>query len=168
MFTDGTQRLLEIHIQEARNHALQLMAFSGAVFPEEWSNSWSEIVTSNLLDFAYHARKVNEMCDFKGDDFSDIGALKMVKISENAPGNWEGNYQFSLNAFIHVKSFSIGNVHAEHRKIFTNSSANLIATYVKIETDKYSEKTISICGLAYCFLTEVIPMVKKRFPQVKF
>lgn len=168
MFKAGAQRLVEIHIQEARKDALQLMAFSGAVFPEEWSNSWNEIVTSSLLNFAYHARKVNEMCGFNGDDFSNISNMLMVKISENDPGNWQKDYQYALNAFIHIKSFVIGNTHADHRKIFTSSSANLMATYVKIETDRFVEQTISICGLAFCFLTEVIPMIKKRFPELQF
>lgn len=167
MYSKNIQKLVEIHISEAKKHALQLFAFTSAVFPAEWSSSWNEVVTFSLLEFSFHARKVNELCEFKNEAFPSINQL-MVKISENDPGNWETNYHFALNAFIHIKSFIIGQAHADHRVIFPSSSANLQTTYVKIETDKHPEKTISICGLVFCFLNHVIPLLRSKYPDLKF
>ena len=167
MYSENTKKLAEIHISESRKYALRLFAFTSAVFPSEWSDVWNEIITTDLLEFAFHARKVNDLCELQKELFPSIDNL-IVKISENDPGNWEKNYQFALNAFIHINSFTIGHVHADHRLIFEKSQANLQATYVKIKTDKYPEKTISICGLVYCFLNNVIPALKSKFPELRF
>jgi len=49
-----------------------------------------------------------------------------------------------------------------------NASSNLIATYIKVSTDRYPEVTISIFGLAECFLTQVIPRVRERHACLRF
>lgn len=161
------QKLTEIHVQEARRYALRLFAFVSTVFPSEWGPAWNELIAPDLLEFAFHARKVNELCKLQSEKFPDINIL-MVNISENDPGGWESNYQFGLNAFVHMQSFVLGHSHADHRHIFEKSEANLQATYVKIRTDKFPEKTISIFGLVFCFLNNVIPILKQRFPALVF
>ncbi len=65
---------------------------------------------------------------------------------------------------MHMKSFVVGHAHADHRKIFLQAEANLIATYVKVKTDKYPEVTISIFGFAECFLNQVLPNVRVKDP----
>lgn len=167
MPSENVKRLAEIHITEARKHALKLFAFTSSVFPSEWNNTWNEIITTELLEFSFHARKVNEICNLQDEVFPSIDTL-IVKISENNPGNWETNYQYALNAFVHIKSFKIGHAHSDHRVIFKNSESNLQATYVKIQTDKFPEKTISICGLVFCFLNSVIPLLRNKFPELRF
>ena len=37
----NADRLVEIHIVQARLRALRLVAFTGAVFPGEWSDQWN-------------------------------------------------------------------------------------------------------------------------------
>ncbi|MFM1665350.1 hypothetical protein [Aeromonas salmonicida] len=167
MITKDNQRLAEIHISEARKHALQLFAFTGSVFPSEWSSPWNEVITNSLIEFSFHARKVNELCDFRKDNFNNINNL-IVSISSNNPGNWETDYHNALNAFMHIKSYVIGNVQVMHRIIFPRSSACLQSTYVIISTDRHAEKTISICGLVFCFLNEVIPKIKEKHQEIKF
>lgn len=161
------QRVLEIHIEKARDYALRLFAFTSTTFPEEWSRQWNEIITPDLIEFAFHARKVNEICRFNQNNFPNINSL-IVKISANDPGNWEVNYQYALNAFVHMDSFVIGQSHSDHRVIFQKAKSNLITTYVKIKTDQRPEKTISIFGLAFCFLNSVIPLIREKYPDIKF
>ena len=161
------QWLTEMHIKMARSRALRLVAFSGSVFPGEWGASWNEVIVPDLLEFGLHARKVNEFCGLMDENFSSINK-KVVQISEGDPGGWEDSYRNALNALMHMKSFVIGHAHADHRRIFLQSESNLIATYIKVETDKYPEITVSIFGLAECFLNQVISKVKDKHPNLRF
>ncbi|MFK7087274.1 hypothetical protein AAFM71_00550 [Chromobacterium violaceum] len=160
-------RLAEIHIGQARLRALRLVAFTGSVFPGEWSNEWNEMIVPDLVEFGFHARKVNEFCGLINEKFPPISA-KVVKISENDPGNWEENYRKALNALMHMQSFVMGHAHADHRRIFLAAESNLMATYIKVSTDKYPEVTISIFGLAECFLNQVLPKVREKHPSLHF
>lgn len=164
---DSRRRLTEIHIEQARSRALRLVAFTGAVFPGEWSNNWSEVIVPDLLEFGFHARKVNEFCGLMNENFPSIDK-KILKISEGDPGGWEESYRNALNALMHMKSFVIGYAHADHRKIFLAAESNLITTYIKVETDKFPMVTISIFGLVNCFLNYVIPKVRDNDPSLRF
>ena len=161
------RRLTEIHIEQARSRALRLVAFTGSVFPGEWSHNWNEVIIPDLLEFGFHARKVNELCGLMDENFPSINK-NIVKISEGDPGNWEESYRNALNALMHVKSFVMGHAHADHRKTFINATSNLIATYIKVETNKFPEVTISIFGLAECFLNCVIPKAREKDPSLRF
>ena len=163
----NTTRLVEIHIVQARLRALRLVAFTGSVFPGEWGEQWNEAIVPDLLEFGFHARKVNEFCNLMEESFRPIDT-KIVQISEGDPGNWEKNYRNALNALMHMKSFTIGHAHADHRRIFLAAKSNLIATYIKVSTDRFPEVTISIFGLVDCFLSQVIPRVRERQPQLRF
>ena len=163
----NADRLTEIHIIQARLRALRLVAFTGAVFPGEWGAQWNEAIVPDLLEFGFHARKVNEFCCLMDDDFGSID-VKIVNISEGDPGNWESNYRNALNALMHMQTFSIGHAHADHRRIFLASEANLIATYIKVSTDRYPEVTISLFGLVDCFLNRVLHRVRERHPGLRF
>lgn len=160
-------RLAEIHIEQARLRALRLVAFTGAVFPGEWSEQWNEAIVPDLLEFGFHARKVNEFCDLMDESFSSVDT-KVVKISEGDPGNWEQSYRNALNALMHMKTFVIGHAHADHRRVFLSAESNLIATYIKVSTDRFPEVTISIFGLVDCFLNQVIPRVRQKQPHLRF
>jgi hypothetical protein len=163
----SADRLIEIHIVQARLRALRLVAFTGAVFPGEWGEQWNEVIVPDLLEFGFHARKVNEFCGFMNVDFGSID-VKVVKFSEGDPGGWEMNYRQALNALMHMQTFIMGHAHADHRKIFLASKANLIATYIKVTTDRYPEVTISLFGLVDCFLNRVLPKVREKHPQLRF
>jgi len=160
-------RLIEIHIAQARLRALRLVAFTGAVFPGEWSEQWNEAIVPDLLEFGFHARKVNEFCNLMEESFRPIDT-KVIHISEGDPGNWEKSYRNALNALMHMKTFTIGHSHADHRKLFLAATANLIATYIKVSTDRFPEVTVSVFGLVNCFLNEVIPIVRQRHPYLRF
>lgn len=164
---DSSQRITEIHVAQARLRALRLFAFTSSVFPGEWSNSWNEVIVPDLLEFGFHARKVNEFCSLKSDEFPSIDK-RIIKISQGDPGGWEGSYRNALNALMHMKSFTMGHAHADHRIIFANSSANLMATYIKVSADRFPEATISIYGLVDCFLSYVIPKIKNANPKPVF
>lgn len=163
----SADRLTEIHIVQARLRALRLVAFTGAVFPGEWGAQWNEAIVPDLLEFGFHARKVNEFCGLMDEDFGSID-VKIVNISAGDPGNWESNYRNALNALMHMQTFSIGHAHADHRRIFLASEANLIATYIKVSTDRYPEVTISLFGLVDCFLNRVLHKVRERHPRLRF
>lgn len=163
----SANRLIEIHITQARLRALRLVAFTGAVFPGEWSVQWNEAIVPDLLEFGFHARKVNEFCGLMDEEFGPID-VRIVKISEGDPGIWETNYRNALNALMHMQTFSIGHVHADHRRIFRASESNLIATYIKVSTDRFPEVTISLFGLVDCFLNRVLQKVRERHPQLRF
>lgn len=164
---NSATRLIEIHITQARLRALRLVAFTGAVFPGEWNEQWNEAIVPDLLEFGFHARKVNEFCQLMEQNFRPIDT-KVVQISEGDPGNWEKSYRSALNALMHMQTFAIGHAHADHRKIFLASEANLIATYIKVSTDRFPEVTISIFGLVDCFLSQVIPIVREKYPYLRF
>jgi hypothetical protein len=164
---NSATRLAEIHIQQARLRALRLVAFTGSVFPGEWSVQWNEAIVPDLLEFGFHARKVNEFCGLIEEAFLPIDT-KVVKISEGDPGNWEKSYRSALNALMHMKTFTIGHAHADHRRIFLAAESNLIATYIKVSTDKFPEVTISIFGLVDCFLNQVIPRIRQSQPHLRF
>jgi len=163
----GTNRLAEIHIEQARLRAMRLVAFTGSVFPGEWSPQWNEMIVPDLLEFGFHARKVSEFCGLLEEEFPSV-ATKIVKISEGDPGLWENSYRKALNALMHMQTFVIGHAHADHRKIFLNASSNLIATYIRVSTDKYPEVTISIFGITECFLNHVIPRIREKHPCLRF
>jgi hypothetical protein len=164
---DSRRRLTEIHIEQARSRALRLVAFTGAVFPGEWKQHWNDVLIPDLLEFAFHARKVNEFCGLMNENFPSINT-KVVNISDGDPGGWEGSYRNALNALMHMRSFVLGHAHAEHRKIFLHAESNLIALYIKVATDKFPEVTISIFGLAACFLNYVIPKVREEDRSLRF
>lgn len=160
------RRLGELHIQSARLRALRLHAYTTAVFPGEWIDCVNEDATTDLLEFGYHAYRINELCDLKTYKFRPIDGLA-VNISEGDPGNWLAEYQKALNALRHAQSYTFGNAHADHRTLFVEST-NLMPMYVKIATDQRDEKTISILGITHCFLNEVIPLVKLKFAGWRF
>ena len=151
----------------ARTKALRVFAFTGAVFPGEWTSVYSEVVIIDLVEFAFHARRVNEISGLKAHDFPSIKTLTFV-ISSGDPGGWISNYQWALDRIMHARKFVFGNVHADHRRLFTNAESNLIPAYVKVETDKQEMVTISLFGLVECFLNSVLPELRKRHPDWLF
>lgn len=125
------------------------------------------MLVPDLLEFGFHARKVSEFCGLLEEPFPPIDGL-IVRFSEGDPGKWEKSYRNALNALMHMRSFTIGHAHTDHRKIFTASEANLMVAYIKVSTDKFPEATISIFGLVNCFLNCVVPLVKARFEGLHF
>ncbi|HMO30228.1 hypothetical protein [Enterovirga sp.] len=161
------RHLGEIHIQSAKTKALQLFAFSGAIFPGEWIDSYVQEVTRVLLEFAFHARRVNQLC---GIDVKKLSSIKImpVTISKNDPSDWIEKYSDALNYLIHAKEFTFGNCHTDHRILFTNTKSNLIPLYVRVTTDQKPVGTISLFGLSHCFLSEIIPLSRDKFPNWDF
>ena len=164
---ESMRRLGEIHVAAARKHALRLCSFCTAVFPLEWDEQVVEDCTVQLLQFAFHARRINDIGKI------DCRILQSVdhaasQISQNDPKNWEKRYDHALNALHHSVSFTFGWVHTDHRQIFLASDANKAPMYVKVKTDMFDEKTISIFGVANCFLIEIISYLKSHQPDWRF
>jgi hypothetical protein len=164
---NSRNRLIEIHITQARLRALRLLAFTSSVFPGEWSNEWNEMIVPDLLEFGFHARKVSEFCALMDETFPSVDK-KIIQLSTDEPNDWEDNYRNALNALMHMQTFIIGHAHADHRKTFINAQSNLIATYIKISTDRFPEVTVSIFGITECFLNHVIPKVREKNPNLHF
>ena len=146
-----------------------MFAFASSVYPEEWQGIYIDTFAMDLFEFAFHARRINQILAF--DDFVFPSITKhLVVLSEGDPGNWEDNYQFALNRLAHARKFVFGNAHADHRKTFTESAANLTPIYVKIETDKVKNgmKPIALYGLLDCFLSVVLEKVRADYPAIKF
>ena len=168
MVESSSRRLGELHVQRARNCALRLHAATTSVFPRPWMERVVEEVTIDLLDFGFHARRVNELCRLHDHKFLPINNTA-YQISENDPGKWESKYQYALNALHHSQAFTFGNVNLDHRTMFGSSCENLAPMYVKINTDKFpDEVTISVFGIVHCFLIEVIACVKDQQPDWQF
>lgn len=160
------RRLAEIHIIAAREKALRIFSYASTVYPGEWGKQYQEIIILDLQEFAYHARRINQLCDLERYQFPDVDRL-LVKITESDPGDWEKNYKYALNRIAHIKKFVFGSAHADHRITFQNSD-NLMPLYVKIETDNHDFATISIFGIVDCFLSAVIPEIVRKFPEFQF
>ncbi|WP_353163422.1 hypothetical protein [Salinisphaera shabanensis] len=158
---ENSRRLTEIHITQARSKALHLFAFTSTVLPSEWTPVWNELVLPYLVEFGFHARKVNEFCGFGDEVFPPIDSM-LVKITEGDPGDWQHCYQYALNALMHANSLVLGYAHADHRQIFKNSKANINILYVQATTDRFPKVSISVYGLVDCFLNQVIPKIKKE------
>jgi|SRR6516165_8810565 hypothetical protein len=167
------RRIGELHIQSATRKALRIFAFADTVFPGKWTDKCSEEITIDLLEFAFHARRVHQICGF--EDKSDLTTIErpLLKFTENEPIDWLDNYPWALDRLMHAKKYIFGYCHADYRKKFGDSESNLIPCYVKVETDKYPNPknpntTISLFGLANCFLGRVIPEVRATFPDWQY
>lgn len=151
----------QLHMLHAKGRALELVGFSDAVFPFEWKGAVSERVTMTLCDFALHARRINAIYNLDDFLFPEIDKTS-TKIAQGDPGAWETRYQFALNRLAHAQSYTFGYVHADHRKLYVGSDANVIPMYVRVMTDRFEEATISIYGIAFCYLNEVLKEVSRR------
>jgi len=119
------RRLAEIHIVRARSLAFRLSAFCGAVYPGEWGPPYVEQIVPDLLEFAFHARRVDQLCGVKDFALPSINVFQ-VKISQGGPDNWQYDYRSALDRLVHIKSFKFGSAHADHRPIYTKAESNLI------------------------------------------
>ena len=146
---------------------MRVFAFAGAVFPGEWKDTYIEVVTHDLLEFAFHARRVNQICSVDVLTLPSIN-IRTVIISRGDPGGWVERYDWALNTLMHAREFIFGNVHADHRVIFTCSESNVMPLYVRVTTDQRLEETISLFGVVNCFLNNVIPQIRMRFPDWRF
>jgi hypothetical protein len=160
-------RLGELHIEQARRQALRLVSYATAVYPYEWKTHIEESCSLELLEFAFHARRVNDIFAFNDQNFGSADKL-IVKLSEGDPGGWQKCYTHALNALHHSVEFKFGWAHADHRKVYEASEANLIPTYVKVTTDKFPCATLSLYGIANCFLTGAIARIKQQHPDCRF
>jgi hypothetical protein len=161
------RRIAELHIIAARERALRLFAFASTTYPKEWDIQFIELAVIDLLEFGYHARRVNQLCGIDCTHFP-LASRLLFEISENDPGDWEHSYYTALNRILHIKTFVFGSVHSDHRKPFLASEANLILSYVKISTDQRETATISLFGLADCFLTSVTSEIRRKYPDFQF
>ena len=161
------QRLAELHIVSARSRAFRLLTAASTILPDEWgAGPFTEMVIIDLVEFALHARRVSDICGFKGFNGASATRFKMSENQESIV--FMDNYDYALNRVIHTRTLKAGYTIWEGTKIFTGSTLNKVFSYVVASSDKYPAEKISIFGLATCFLTKVISRIKNDFPQFSF
>jgi hypothetical protein len=160
--------MAEVHLIESRARALRLFAVSSAVYPSEWASQ--QVVEPTLIDvsdFAFHARRVNDLCGYKARSFPDVNAVR-YKFSAGQNISLVEDYRDALNRIHHARELVFNWAIWEGASIFTSSAKNLVASYLRVETDQREPANISIFGLAFCFLVCVLPAVKADFPDYRF
>jgi hypothetical protein len=161
------RRLVELHVMAARSRALKIFAFASTVYPQEWQGPFVEEIVMDLFEFGFHARRVNELCELGDVEYPPVDRF-LVQFSVPINGILETDYRSALNRLVHARRFIFGNAHADHRQIFTASCANLTPTYVRITTDRREDASISLYGVADCFLSTAIPAIRERHPSMTF
>lgn len=161
------RRVGELHIARARARALEVFTAASAVIPEEWKPLVVEQTTMSLLEFGYHARRVNDICGFADETFPAVDRY-LVHFSVPPLETPVTEYKFALNYLHHVTKLTFGFAHADHRKVFLASNANLQATYVTVTSDRYPTAILSLYGIVDCFLSGTIPMIKAKFTDWMF
>lgn len=159
----GMRRMAELHTTRARFVALRMHAFSTGVLPEKCMSRVAKDMTIGLLELAFHAKRVNSKCDFQCWDFRFFSHVPNV-IPANDCRGWKVRYQFALNALVSVASFNFGSAHLNHRQLSAGSEGNLGPMDVRAKTDRVEQRATSLFGISACFLMEVIPLVRARFP----
>ena len=160
------RRLAELHISRAIDSALRLFSISSSIIPIEFKDRVSDQIIVEISEFALHARRVNEICDFRKFDFSTTKSDRWNTSGHQSP--LEDRYQNALNRLIHAKSLTVGYSQWGGEKIFLSSQNNIIPSYLEIETDRLDAKCVSIFGVSFCFLTEVIIKIKEEYPELAF
>jgi hypothetical protein len=131
------QRIVEIHVENAKQRAIRLCGFATSVYPSEWKTPIIEMLTLDALEFGYHARRINEICKI---DTSQIDIQRTaVDFPDKKDMVWENNYHKALDRLHHAVEVVFGEAHADHRKTFLNSDANMVPVYLKIKTDRKNE-----------------------------
>ncbi len=159
--TDG---LALLHIGAARAKALRIFSFASTVYPGEWAGAFVEMVSQELVEFAFHARRVNNLFGFDHHVFQSI--QKFHVQFDGGPELWEDRYQAALNRLLHATHFVFGSAHADHRVIFTNAQSNIMPFYAKVASSHLKEPAaISLVGISLCYLDEVLTLVKNARPN---
>jgi hypothetical protein len=127
----------------------------------------TEEVAMELFEFAFHARRINQICGLTDADFRSLDRY-LVKFSEGPAGAVETRYDYALNRLSHAQDFAFGWAHADHRVVFTASESNLTPTYIRVATDNFGPAIISMYGLVDAFLTDALRVVKERHPKLSF
>lgn len=164
---DSSRRLTEMHIFEARKRAISLFSFGSSVYPEEWDDAVVEPIVSELFEFGFHARRINELCSVNVGEDTILGYSR-YNLTAGGPNKPELNYEYILNSLTHCRDFRFHWAIWTGDKRFLTSSKEVIPCYVSIDTDKFYRVEFYICGVALCFLNVVIPLIKKKFPSYRF
>ena len=161
------RRLAELHIRKARELAFRIFAYASTIIPKEWGNTYTEQVLMDVYEFAVHARRLNDLCDLKTQLFENITAQRYVISYDADATGYVAKYQDALNTLLHVSELSLGYTVWAGSRVFVQSE-NVIISYVTAKTDKFSARKVSLFGLAFVFLGEVIPLVQQRYPTYQF
>lgn len=147
-----------IHIEESKKYALRIATITTSVIPSPWCKAQAKIFTQDLLNFGFHARASIEMAGLRSKDLEVSIDIYSAKFSSFPEGEREKNIVFALNRILHAREYTFGWAHADHRQIFDKHD-NLVPTYVLVSTDKYEKNIVSLFGLAFVYLNEVVPLL---------
>lgn len=161
------RRVAELHLIRARESALRLFSLASTIFPEEWAKQFDEIAVVDLTEFAIHARRLTELCTLRDDKFDGTASTRYL-FTVPPPEPLESDYHEALNALIHAKTYKIGHAIWDGPKVYTSSAQNISISYVQIATDRRPQSCVSVFGVTWCFLSNVLPVIRTRNPEFQF
>jgi hypothetical protein len=163
------RRLTEVHIIAARERAMRLFATTSSVFPSEWATG--QVIDMTVVDvseFAYHARRVIDLCDFRQRKFD---LVDQTRFGLNPEQNivFISDFHDALNRLHHARDFVFHwAVKETLPKYFLASPRELVVSFLSVGTDRLDKANVSLFGVAMAFLNSVIRAVKEDFPDYQF
>ena len=162
------RRLTELHLVAARERAMRLFATTSAIFPTEWAKALViEQTVVDVSEFAYHSRRVLDLCGLWGVHFPDVDALRF-KLAPGQDITFIPDFREAVNRLHHAVDLKFNWAIWEGEKVFLASEGDMVVSFVKVTTDKLPEANISLFGVAVSFLNGVIPAVKAKLPDYQF
>ena len=130
----------------AERNAIDLLAYSSAVFPDEVKDLVSVKLIEIGVAFAVNARRC-----FEVDGQPAEITAKRWNYTMNVKKNVETDLWKALNGIIHARNLRIHFVESP-QGVF-EASGNSLALHFIYETDRYAETYVDLFGLAWTFLS---------------
>ncbi|WP_131817666.1 hypothetical protein [Saliniramus fredricksonii] len=138
--------ILRMARAEAQRNAIDLLAYSSAVYPDEIHDLVSAKILEIGVAFAVNARRCFEVAS----EPAEIVARRW-KYQMNGSQKIEKDLWRALNGIIHARNLSIH--FAESPQAVFSDSRNSVALHFVYETDRYPETYVDLFGLAWTFLS---------------
>jgi len=162
------RRLTEIHAVAARERAMRIFCTSSTIFPQEWAtNLVSEQTMIDLSEFSYHARRLIDLCELRNQKFMNVNQFRFG-LSPDQDIIFIADFHEAINRLHHVRKLEFDWAAWHGEKIFLASPTNFVPSFVRVATDKRATANISLFGIAFSFLSSVIPTMISKFPEYRF
>ncbi|WP_158807930.1 hypothetical protein [Beijerinckia sp. L45] len=160
-------KLLQSHFEKAQKLALNLFQAASCVIPHEFSLPIIEQTTMDLMEFGFHARRVNELAQIDPSLISGANGKRFKYENSSLDAPLEENYGHALNRLRHPNTYSVGLIEWGGDIVFEKSSSHVIVSFARITTNdpRYLDKNVSIFGISFSFLTEVRTLMHAKYPQ---
>ena len=138
--------VLSMSRTEAQRNAIDLLAYSSTVFPEDVHDLASAKLLEIGVAFAVNARRC-----FEVDGQPAEILARRWNYSMSGSQKIETNLWRALNGIIHARNLRIH--FADSPQTVFSSSRNSVALHFVYETDRYPETHVDLFGLAWTFLS---------------